>query len=238
MSSVTSPPENTCSASAAGQVRLRQVCRYYQQGAARIAAVDGIDLDIAPGRFTVLSGPSGSGKSTLLNLIGGLDRPDSGDVELDGTRLGALDDNALTRLRGQHLGYVFQSFNLIPVLSALENVEYPLLLDRPSTRTTRERAQSLLAAVGLAEQAQRLPGELSGGQQQRVAIARALVHQPRLVLADEPTANLDQANGRAVIGLMRRLQLETGVTFVFSSHDPSLIDQADVLVRLLDGRLA
>lgn len=238
MFSFTAPPSQTSTASTAGQVRLRQVRRHYLQGTTRVAAIDGIDLEIAPGRFTVLSGPSGSGKSTLLNLIGGLDQPDAGEIELDGLRLGTLDDDALTSLRGRHLGYVFQSFNLIPVLSALENVEYPLLLERPSTRSSRAQAQSMLEAVGLAAQAQRLPGELSGGQQQRVAIARALVHRPRLVLADEPTANLDQANGRAVISLMRRLQVETGVTFVFSSHDPSLMNEADVLVRLLDGRLA
>ncbi|MBK1615266.1 ABC transporter [Rubrivivax gelatinosus] len=223
---------------AAGHVRLRGVRRVYRQHAAPVAAVDGIDLDIAPGRFTVLAGPSGSGKSTLLQLIGGLDRPDEGAVSLDGTRLDTLDDDALTRLRGERIGFVFQSFNLVPVMSALENVELPLLQSGPGTGASRERARSMLEAVGLQGLERRRPGELSGGQQQRVAVARALVHGPRLVLADEPTANLDRASGQALIALMRTLQRGTGVTFVFSSHDPSLLDEADVRVQLLDGRLA
>ncbi|MBZ8140517.1 ABC transporter [Rubrivivax gelatinosus] len=229
-------PDPLCPA--AGRVRLRGVRRVYRQGRAPVAAVDGVDLDIAPGRFTVLAGPSGSGKSTLLQLIGGLDRPDEGEVSLDGTRLDSLDDDTLTRLRGERIGFVFQSFNLIPVMSALENVELPLLQAGPSSTGSRERARSMLEAVGLQGLQRRRPGELSGGQQQRVAVARALVHRPRLVLADEPTANLDRASGQALIALMRTLQRDTGVTFVFSSHDPSLLDEADVRVQLLDGRLA
>ncbi|MBK1714413.1 ABC transporter ATP-binding protein [Rubrivivax gelatinosus] len=229
-------PDPVCPA--AGRVRLRGVRRVYRQGRAPVAAVDGVDLDIAPGRFTVLAGPSGSGKSTLLQLIGGLDRPDEGAVSLDGTRLDTLDDDTLTRLRGERIGFVFQSFNLVPVMSALENVELPLLQAGPSSTGSRERARSMLEAVGLQGLHRRRPGELSGGQQQRVAVARALVHRPRLVLADEPTANLDRASGQALIALMRTLQRGTGVTFVFSSHDPSLLDEADVRVQLLDGRLA
>lgn len=218
-------------------VQLRGVHKRYRMGRTHVCAVNGLRLDIQAGLFTVLSGPSGSGKSTVLNLIGGLDRPDEGQVRIDGTDLAPLKDDDATAWRGQVMGFVFQSFNLVPVLSAEDNVSLALVRAGVGTAAARERTRALLAAVGLESMGRRLPSELSGGQQQRVAIARALVHEPRLVLADEPTANLDRATGRAIIELMRAMQRRTGATFVFSSHDPALIDEADVVVRLVDGRV-
>ena len=218
-------------------VHLRGVHKCYRMGRTRVRAVNGLDLDIQAGLFTVLSGPSGSGKSTVLNLIGGLDRPDEGQVRIDGIDLAPLKDDAATAWRGQGIGFVFQSFNLVPVLSAEDNVSLALARAGVGAAAARARARALLAAVGLEGMGRRRPSELSGGQQQRVAIARALVHEPRLVLADEPTANLDRATGRAIVELMRAMQRRTGATFVFSSHDPALIDEADVVVRLVDGRL-
>ncbi len=218
-------------------VQLRGVHKRYWLGRTVVPAVNGLDLDIQPGLFTVLSGPSGSGKSTVLNLIGGLDCPDEGEVRIDGTDLAPLKDDDATAWRGHVMGFVFQSFNLVPVLSAQDNVSLALARSGAGAGAARDRARAMLAAVGLEGMGARQPSELSGGQQQRVAIARALVHEPRLVLADEPTANLDRATGRAIIALMRDMQRRTGATFVFSSHDPALINEADVLVRLVDGRI-
>lgn len=219
-------------------VQLHAVRKHYRLGRIDVPAINSLSLDIRPGRFTVLCGPSGSGKSTVLNLIGGLDRPDDGQVLVDGTDLGALDDRAATRFRGREIGFVFQSFNLIPVLSAEENVAAGLHGSGKPPALVRREARDMLDAVGLGDMVSRRPSELSGGQQQRVAIARALVHQPRLVLADEPTANLDRTTGSSIIALMRRLQSERGATFVFSSHDPALIGEADDLVPLVDGQRA
>jgi putative ABC transport system ATP-binding protein len=182
-------------------------------------------------------GPSGSGKTTLLNLVGCLDAPSSGAVEVCGVDVGAFADDALADFRAANVGFVFQSFNLIPVLSAYENVEYPLLLLDLPERERRERTLEMLEAVGLSAQAGRRPDELSGGQRQRVAIARALVKKPALVLADEPTANLDSATGRGIVELMRRIQAEAATTFVFSTHDPHLISEADEVFTLRDGAL-
>ncbi|MCW5667480.1 MAG: ABC transporter ATP-binding protein [Piscinibacter sp.] len=220
-----------------GAARLRGVVKDYGRGAAAVQALRGIDLDIEPGSFTVVRGRSGSGKSTLLNLLGCIDTASAGTVRILGEDTAALDDAQRTRLRATRIGFVFQSFSLVPVLSALENVEYPLQLCEPDARMRRERARAALAAVGLADQAQRRPGELSGGQRQRVAVARALVKQPALVLADEPTANLDSGTGAALIALMRRMQRDSGTTFVLSSHDPQLIADADRCVDLADGCL-
>jgi putative ABC transport system ATP-binding protein len=202
-----------------------------------VPALRDIDLAIRADCFTVISGPSGSGKTTLLNLIGGLDRPDAGEVIVAGQPLRLLSDDALADFRARHLGFVFQNFNLLPVLTAAENIEYPLRLTGASPARRRERVRELLAAVGLGELGDRRPGQLSGGQRQRVAIARALACAPALVLADEPTANLDSATGAAIIALMRRMQREQQVSFVFSSHDPQVLAAADDRVFLRDGRI-
>ena len=216
-------------------VKLRQVCRRYELGHVPVTALVDVDLDIQAKRFTVISGPSGSGKSTLLNLIGCLDRPDSGSLHIGWQDMLALSDNERSEFRARSLGFVFQSFNLIPVLTALENVQYPLYLaGKPASRS---RAADLLAAVGLADKGHHQPSQLSGGQRQRVAIARALVNEPTLVLADEPTANLDRSTGHDIIELMRRMQRDTGASFVFSSHDATLLAAADDRVHIVDGRV-
>ncbi|HEU0202575.1 MAG TPA: ABC transporter ATP-binding protein, partial [Burkholderiaceae bacterium] len=198
-------------------------------------ALRGIDLDVAPARFTVIAGPSGSGKSTLLHLLGALDTPDTGTVEIAGQNLAALSDDARSDFRARRIGFVFQSFNLLPVMTALENVEYPLRLVLPDARKRRARAHELLAAVGLATMEKRRPAELSGGQRQRVAIARALANQPPLLLADEPTANLDRATGAELIELLRSIQRDTGTSVIFSSHDPAVLAAADDRVSIVDG---
>ena len=218
-------------------VHLVDVCKTYHLDSVAVPALAGISAAIQPDCFTVLAGPSGSGKTTLLNLIGGLDRADSGRIEIAGQALDALDDDALSDFRARHIGFVFQHFNLLPVLSAYENVEYPLILAGVDRAARRQRVRDMLAAVGLAERMHNRPGQLSGGQRQRVAIARALVGQPALVLADEPTANLDSHTGAEIIALMRRLQREHAVSFVFSSHDAQIIAAADALIPLRDGRL-
>jgi putative ABC transport system ATP-binding protein len=214
---------------------LCKVARTYRLDDVDVPALADASLDIRPDRFTVLCGPSGSGKTTLLNLIGGIDRPDHGQVMVAGVGLHTLDDDALSDFRARHIGFVFQHFNLLPVLSAQENVEVPLVLAGVPAPRRRERARQLLDAVGLAGRAGSLPGQLSGGQRQRVAIARALATGPKLVLADEPTANLDSCTGEAIVALMRRLQREHHTSFVFSSHDPLLQAAADDVVHLHDG---
>ena len=216
---------------------LHQVTRTYGDGAAAVAAVSNASLDILSNRFTVLSGPSGSGKTTLLNLLGGIDRATSGTVTVAGERIDMMSGNTLADFRAAHVGFVFQSFNLLPVLSAYENVEYPLTLLGVPRAQRRERVNALLAAVGMDGKGERRPGQLSGGQQQRVAIARALVTGPALVLADEPTANLDSTTGAAIIALMRKMQREHASSFVFSSHDPQVIASADDVVVIRDGRI-
>jgi putative ABC transport system ATP-binding protein len=216
---------------------LRGVRKHYRLGEIEVPALRGIDLELPRGIFTVVGGPSGSGKSTLLNLLGCIDSPDSGSIEIDGRDVAALDDDARTAFRARHVGFVFQNYNLIPVLSALENVEYPLQLVERNPARRREQAMAALAEVGLGGLERRLPSALSGGQRQRVAVARALVKRPALVLADEPTANLDQSTGRELIELMRSIQRHTGASFIFSSHDPQLMREADLLVRIVDGQI-
>jgi len=218
-------------------VRAEQVTKVYQQNSIAVEALKGVDLEIAEGEFMALVGPSGSGKSTLLNLIGGLDRPTTGHLSVAGEDLGKLSRRALAELRLKRIGFVFQEYNLIPVLSALENVEYVMLLQGVPDTERRERARAILAEVGLGGMEDRRPGELSGGQQQRVAVARAIVAEPALVLADEPTANLDSATGAALMDLMRRLNEERRVTFVFSTHDAMVMERARRLVQLRDGRI-
>jgi putative ABC transport system ATP-binding protein len=218
-------------------VRLRQVDKTYAAGAIEVRALKSISLDIPSQRFTMIVGPSGSGKTTLLNLIGCIDAPTGGTVEVCGQPIARLRDNAVSDFRARHIGFVFQGFSLVPVLSAYENVEYPLLLVGTPAAERRARTAAMLEAVGLAAQARQRPNELSGGQKQRVAIARALVKQPDIVLADEPTANLDSRTGDAIIALMRRVQADLRTTFIFSTHDPQLISHAEETFTIRDGEL-
>ena len=218
-------------------VSLRNVDKTYRLDTVTVPALSGVSIDIRPGRFTVLCGPSGSGKTTLLNMMGCIDRPDAGEIQVDGQAVQAMTDDALSDFRARRIGFVFQNFNLLPVLTAFENVEYPLVLAAVPAAKRKERVRALLDAVGLADRAGNRPGQLSGGQRQRVAIARALATEPALVLADEPTANLDSQTGAEIIALMRRLQRERGASFVFSSHDPMVLAQADDVVRIRDGRI-
>lgn len=218
-------------------VVLKNVSRTYRLGSVEVPALSDIHLEIRANCFTVISGPSGSGKTTLLNIVGCIDRPDHGEVIVAGQNVLALSDDALSDFRARNLGFIFQNFNLLQVLTAYENVEYPLLLSGMPAPQRRERVRSLLEAVGLSDKAQNRPGQLSGGQRQRVAIARALAPAPALVLADEPTANLDSHTGAGIIALMRQMQLEHQVSFVFSSHDPQVQAAADDTVRICDGRI-
>ena len=202
-----------------------------------VHALRDVSFDVAPGTMVALVGRSGSGKTTLLNVIGGLDRPDSGTVMVDGTEVTALDEDGLSLLRRATVSYVFQTFGLIPVLSAAENVGVPLRLARAEPAERERRVQLLLELVGLAEHARQRPGELSGGQQQRVAIARALAASPRLLIADEPTGQLDAETGRSVMALLRGVVESEGVTALVSTHDPVMMELADRVVRIADGRV-
>ncbi len=218
-------------------VRLHGVRKTYRLGAHVIPALQGVDLAVQRGELLALTGPSGSGKSTLLNLVGGLDLPTQGDILVCGEDIGRMSDDALTRFRGAHVGFIFQSFNLIPVLTAAENVEYPLLNTSMPADRRKRRVKRLLAAVGLEARANHLPGELSGGQRQRVAIARALVRKPKLVIADEPTANLDSRTTASILDLMRHIQRQYGISFLLASHDARVMREADVTIHLLDGSI-
>ncbi len=219
-------------------VSCRGITKIYRQGAVEVPALRGVDLDIAPGDFATLSGPSGSGKTTLLNIMGGLDRPSAGEVSVDGLMLSALDKNALADMRLRQIGFVFQNYSLIPVLSALENVEFILrLLNRPAAE--REvRAKEMLREVGLEGLENRRPARLSGGQQQRVAVARALASKPAIVLADEPTANLDSKTAEELIELMAQLNARSGVTFLISTHDARVIAHTRRHIEMTDGRIS
>jgi putative ABC transport system ATP-binding protein len=221
----------------AAAVRLRRVAKTYASGAVAVAALKSVTLDIPRHRFTMVVGPSGSGKTTLLNLIGCIDAPSAGGVEVCGQDMSKLGDNALSDFRARNIGFIFQGFSLVPVLSAYENVEYPLLLVGTPAGERKQRTLAMLDAVGLAAQRRQKPNELSGGQKQRVAIARALVKHPEIVLADEPTANLDTRTGAAIIELMHKVQAEFATTFIFSTHDPQLISHADETFSLRDGEL-
>ncbi|HTY09064.1 MAG TPA: ABC transporter ATP-binding protein [Candidatus Edwardsbacteria bacterium] len=211
----------------------------YPLGATTVHAVRGVDLAIAKGDFMSIIGPSGSGKTTLLNLIGCIDTPTAGSVKIGETEVTALDDRQVTDLRLHRIGFIFQTFNLIPVLTALENVEFPLLLMKGRSRAEiRTRALRLLDDVGLAEYARHRPAELSGGQRQRVAIARALVTGPDIVLADEPTANLDSVTGAAILDAMREMNQKQQTTFIFSTHDANVLKYAKGIVKIKDGLIA
>ena len=216
-------------------VRVQNVTKDYGQGQALTHALRGVNLVLEAGEFTAMAGPSGSGKSTLLNIIGGLDRPTSGTVEVDGQELDTLSKTELGLLRRDHLGFIFQSYNLIPVLTALENAEYVLMLQGIPTQERRQRVRQVLKEVGLEGLENRYPRQLSGGQQQRVAIARAIVSEPALVLADEPTANVDSETGKSLLDLMRRLNEEKGVTFFFSTHEEAVMKRSRRLLQLEDG---
>ncbi|MBM3380972.1 MAG: ABC transporter ATP-binding protein [Betaproteobacteria bacterium] len=219
-------------------VVLKGVIKDYPLGASMVRALRGIDLTISEGEFTTIAGPSGCGKSTLLNLIGCMDVATSGTVSIEGKVTNALSDKEQTTLRLNTLGFIFQSFNLVPVLSVYQNVELPLLLQGGLSAGERsKRISELLEQVGLTNKAKNRSHELSGGQRQRVAIARALVTQPKIVLADEPTANLDSETGKNIIELMRTLNSKQKTTFIFSSHDPKVIEHARRIVRLQDGRV-
>lgn len=218
-------------------VRAEKLTRIYRQDSIAVTALKDIDLDIVAGEFIALVGPSGSGKSTLLNLLGGLDHPTSGRLWVEDRELGMMSARELADMRLRRIGFVFQEYNLIPVLSAIENVEYVMLLQGVADQERRRRARAVLADVGLTGLENRRPGELSGGQQQRVAVARAIVAEPALVLADEPTANLDSVTGAALMDLMRCLNETRGITFVFSTHDQMVMQRARRLVHLKDGRV-
>lgn len=219
-------------------VRLEKVTKEYGHGAVKVYALRELDLTVNSGDLVAVAGPSGSGKSTLLNLIGGLDTPTSGRVFVGGTETGGLSGGALSSLRLHKIGFVFQSYNLIPVLTAYENAEYVMMLQGRPSAERRRRTLDLLDLVGLAGLEQRYPRELSGGQQQRVAIARALASEPELVLADEPTANLDSKTAAALLDLMVRLNRERGATFIFSTHDAAVVARARRSITLKDGQIA
>ena len=224
-----SPPMNV--------VSLRNVVKHYTRGKERIEVLHSINLEIAPGEFLALMGPSGSGKTTLLNLIGGLDRPSAGEVTVGGERVDALSGGQLSKWRARHVGFIFQFYNLMPVLTAYENVELPLLLTNLSRKQRKAHVEACLAMVGLSERMDHYPNELSGGQQQRVAIARALVTDPTLIVADEPTGDLDRATGEEVLKLMDELHRDLGKTIVMVTHDPKAASRASRMIHLEKGVL-
>ena len=218
-------------------VELEDVTKVYHQGDQRVEALRGLTMTVRSGEFTAISGPSGSGKTTALNLIGALDRPTSGTVRLEGADLGTLSRQALSHLRRDRIGFVFQAYNLLPILSAYENAEIVMAVQGVAEDERRPRVMELLARVGLEGLENRRPSELSGGQQQRVAIARAIAAGPAVVLADEPTANVDSSTADALLEMMESLNREQRVTFLFSTHDPRVMARARRLVRLVDGRI-
>ena len=220
-----------------GVISLRAVSKSYPSADARLQVLHGVDLEIDTGDLVAVVGPSGSGKSTLLNLAGGLDHPDSGTVRIDGVDLGRRDDRTLAAIRNEKIGFVFQSFHLIPVLTAMENVAWPLVLKGMNRRRRMGRATELLERVGLAGHMHRPPGRLSGGQRQRVAIARALACRPKIILADEPTGNLDGTTAVEIMKLFASLNRDEGVTFVVSTHDPMVVSHAGRHLRLAEGQL-
>ncbi|MBN2177838.1 MAG: ABC transporter ATP-binding protein [Deltaproteobacteria bacterium] len=219
-------------------VECRDVRKIYRQGKVEVYALRGVDLSIEEGGFLALAGPSGSGKTTLLNIIGGLDYADAGSISVNGNQIDRMNQTELANLRLHNIGFVFQAYNLIPVLSALENVEFVMLLQGVSPTERRSRATAILDDVGLDGLYHRRPAELSGGQQQRVAVARAIVSNPSIVLADEPTANLDSKSGEGLLEMMREMNEKKGVTFIFSTHDKMVMDFARRLVQIRDGLVA
>jgi ABC-type lipoprotein export system ATPase subunit len=218
-------------------VEARDIQKIYDTGQVKVHALNGVTLSVGRGEMVAIMGPSGCGKTTLLNCLSGLDAIDAGDVLIDGTSLASMSDRERTDYRALHMGFVFQFYNLMPVLSAVENVELPLLIARRAQREARERALAALGLVGLAGRAHHVPDELSGGERQRVTIARALVNDPAVVWADEPTGDLDSENAAEIVDLMRRLNEERGLTFLIVTHDLSVGEKADRIVRMLDGQV-
>jgi len=218
-------------------VETKNIKKTYRQGKVNVPALCGVDLIVDKGEFVALAGPSGSGKTTLLNIIGGLDLPDSGSVMVDNNKFADMNQADLASLRLHKIGFVFQAFNLIPVLSAIENVEYVMLLQGVPQTERHDRAKAILDDVGLEDKYDRRPAELSGGQQQRVAVARAIVSGPAIVLADEPTANLDSKTGEGLLLMMKKMNKEKKVTFIFSTHDNMVMEYAGRLVTIRDGRI-
>ena len=219
-------------------VEAKRLEKTYVSGEVQVQAIRGVDFTIEPGSFVSFVGPSGSGKSTLLNMIGCLDPPTAGTLSVAGTDVSTLSRKEGARFRGEHIGFVFQDFNLIPVLTVYENIEYPLLMVQSWPQAERKkRIAQVLAAVGMEDQARKYPGQISGGQKQRVAVARALITNPKLVLADEPTANLDRETAIRIIALMKEMRDEFGTTFIFSTHDPKVVKNAETIFTLEDGAL-
>ncbi|MEO1263083.1 MAG: ABC transporter ATP-binding protein [Bacteroidota bacterium] len=218
-------------------IEARNIEKTYNPDTVPVHALRGVDLSIEKGEFTAIVGPSGSGKTTFLNIIGGLDQPTEGSMSVDGTDMSQLNENQLIDFRQKKIGFVFQSYNLIPVLTVEENTEFVMLLQKRPTAERQSRVAELLAAVGLEDKKDKRPNQLSGGQQQRVAVARALAPKPTFVLADEPTANLDSASASNLLDIMEKLNREEGITFVFSTHDQRVIDRARRVVTLVDGKI-
>jgi len=216
-------------------VSISKLTKTYDTGAVRVEALRGVDLTLERGEMAAIMGPSGCGKTTLLNCLSGLDTVDEGDVVIDGTSLAHMSDRERTDYRARHMGFVFQFYNLMPVLSAVENVELPLLVSRVDGRSARRRALEALDLVGIADRAEHVPDELSGGERQRVTIARSLVNDPAIVWADEPTGDLDSENAQEIVALMRRLNVERGLSFLIVTHDIAVGRQTDRIVRMLDG---
>lgn len=218
-------------------IEIKELRKIYQTGTIEVNALKGIDLQINKGEFTAIAGPSGSGKTTLLNLASGLDTPTSGEIKLGDKFLNKMSGRELSDFRRDHIGFIFQSYNLIPVLTVKENIEYIMLLQKVDKKERHQRVQSILEEVGLGGMGKRFPVELSGGQQQRVAIARAIVSSPNIILADEPTANLDSKTGESLLDIMHSLNEKHGVTFLFSTHDQMIMDHAKRLIKLHDGEI-
>jgi len=218
-------------------IETEHVCRFFGEGEVGVAALDDISIKIKQGEFSAIIGPSGSGKTTFLQLVGGLDNPTSGRVLLSGTNIAEMTGRELSDFRRDRIGFIFQSYNLLPVLSAEENIEYVMLLQGVSADKRHKRVREVLSLVGLEGLGDRRPAQLSGGQQQRVAVARAMASRPDIILADEPTANLDSATGAALLDVMRRLNEEQDMTFVFSTHDQKIMDRAKRLIHLHDGKV-
>ncbi len=218
-------------------ITVREVTKVFATGRGQVQALRGIDLDIFPGEYLSIMGPSGSGKSTLFNMIGALDRPSGGSVTIGGINLGQLNSRQVAFFRGKHIGYIFQAYNLIPSMTALKNVSLPLTLAGMGTEDANRRATEVLTEVGLGPRLQHRPGEMSGGQQQRVAIARAIVNRPTILLADEPTANLDLKTGKQIIEMLKELCARHGVTVITATHDHEMLRVSDRVVWIADGRI-
>ena len=218
-------------------IDVQNAKRYYETVAGTVKALDGVSLQIEPAEFLAVAGPSGSGKSTLLNLIGALDTPTDGTITVDGQTLSELKESELAAIRRDRIGFVFQAYNLIQVLTVRENVEYVMELQKKPAKIRKEKSRAILDAVGLGDKLDRKPTELSGGQQQRVAVARAVAAEPAIVLADEPTANLDSKTGEELLDMMQKLNSNFSTTFLFSTHDPKVMERATRLVRLHDGKI-